>query len=1750
MASSARQPGSIAGVMIVVVVAAALVVTYIHYPGGALLWLGLLLTAMIEPAPLMTGKQIGGGSVPSNDLERKRSRSYQAIRQMRTWLFYPAPLFEEGFPETALVVTAVFGFALGLLPLHTVIVHHKPIPLIWLHLANGILGALGAFALYAMIRARRRNPPLITITRLISELAARDIVASIVVAGASLGGGVIAGQAYAAWLHAPSATTIGIDACGGVALLLITLSLLVRAPIQKEWLATIAAQDYWDEVWPALKLSSTPTITSRKELGDGVNLDTGTIHFSAGPQAIMSNPHIVAAIPADVKLFRLYELAQGGASTTGFVLLSWPTNAIPAIGDPSTDPNLVALWFQGNITETLRAQKIEAAIFVEATVVSASDSEGAVYQLKLTLASATVTIDKIYEHRKLIASAVGVPFFTDMANEIIFCGDLENATYPDESIAQSVNNVFELQKWIDRLSELKLQPSPTMLSHTDLGNGVKIDVGTVHFSAGPQIVLANPHLPASLPSDIQLFRLYAPDGADPSIASSTKFQLVSWPVDARPDICDPSCDPSVVKLWLECVMTEGLRSYGIETGVFVTNLEPIFAETSPTAAWSVRIALTSDGLTFEHLSGQSDMISSLLGASFIVSSSDEVAFCGDFQNTIYADSDTERVIDIIEQENQWAYRWRTILNNPNDPHCYIDQLEAKRVERIDGHRFRIDVLPCSPRLSIPPSDFFGKEEQLATMLNGAPMVSIVPFLVPDRQNGGHDRHKRAFLTVWSQQKDIPTDPSRLHDDDKPDRDKGRSTSALGSGAKYIFWWRINRVFRGLGMEIPDVYEARVLNEEERNRPNLWVIRIKFYGKVKFADIVGAQTKLEQAFQCEWLRVRPTSVGADIYVGPNQNIMAQIYPTEILDIVDDLDWEHAWRVARITGPDLSVPVKIEGVHPPYNSRVTEYRFELPRGFTPGKVRAQVDTLKTAAGLSFIDMSDVSDSPNELRVIASRESPLPSMVPMDFEAVDHLQGEIPLGVSVTGEIVNFNRDNTPHLLVVGATGTGKAQPLDEEIPVPISERFPNGIATIGELEVGDMVWGREGKPIQITALSPIHDERVYSVTFDSGHVIRCSGEHLWRVTRPRPEPGSGENMVDAVGLMNIAQPVKDEPSLSADYRAEIGMLARSFVSSEPTMRAVLTTKYIKGLVDNHTRIIVRSGAPVQGELPSYFDMSPQEIAEALLKADHGWLETSGLQLLVTLEEQARRNIFDELLRKLVIDYTPPWSGVRKATGTLAYDTLVTLAGSLSIRILDDPDNNYTYFHRHTGVGGGLLFHTVISVDEETETVPMRCLGVDSEDHCYLAKGFVPTHNSVLTRTIIYGSLINGDQVYIIDPMKRATDLLAFKPYVHGFTTTSSRVEALGYLNAIYAEIKRRQEINHQYGAENGLSPSIPPEDRYPFMLVELDEFAQLMAETNIPKNQVSSDPSQNQAYIDAEIENNVIFQIGQLVGAIAAVARSTLVTLIIATQRMDSAFLDKIPQGTNLKTNLGRVLLGGASLGERMSALRNVDTTPRVPVDAPKGRAVYEPVIGRGMILQSWYSPPSAIQDALAQRLTPIPAEDKLNPYAYVPAEMMNAVSGEGGSPISTGMDVGKQTIDDDEFSSEFSQALAEEEDLVQEDAADTDISTPIDQPNMHRDKNIAVDIWGTAGTETEQPEITEPEAEAQIVEPETTATIDPWELYDMEHPTSDMDTSTNMNNVDDADKQEDNANTPRRPRHKRSPFDLGVAASTMEDDPPE
>lgn len=78
-------------------------------------------------------------------------------------------------------------------------------------------------------------------------------------------------------------------------------------------------------------------------------------------------------------------------------------------------------------------------------------------------------------------------------------------------------------------------------------------------------------------------------------------------------------------------------------------------------------------------------------------------------------------------------------------------------------------------------------------------------------------------------------------------------------------------------------------------------------------------------------------------------------------------------------------------------------------------------------------------------------------------------------------------------------------------------------------------------------------------------------------------------------------------------------------------------------------------------------------------------------------------------------------------------------------------------------------------------------------------------------------------------------------------------------------------------------------------------------------------------------------------------------MLAGQRVTAKTLEQVKGGEVLRTNLGRVLLGKATYGEKQSALRNPDQAPDLGDYVPKGRGVFESVTGAAQVIQAWYPP---------------------------------------------------------------------------------------------------------------------------------------------------------------------------------------------------
>ncbi|MGB8385426.1 MAG: hypothetical protein WCG47_30005, partial [Dermatophilaceae bacterium] len=109
-------------------------------------------------------------------------------------------------------------------------------------------------------------------------------------------------------------------------------------------------------------------------------------------------------------------------------------------------------------------------------------------------------------------------------------------------------------------------------------------------------------------------------------------------------------------------------------------------------------------------------------------------------------------------------------------------------------------------------------------------------------------------------------------------------------------------------------------------------------------------------------------------------------------------------------------------------------------------------------------------------------------------------LPFGVDEDGHTLYWTLRGTgssPHLLVVGKTGTGKA--LDVTTVVPTVE----GLKQMGDVKVGDRLFDEHGQVCTVLAAHPVRlDRPCYRITFSDGTQIVADAEHQW-FTQSRSE-----------------------------------------------------------------------------------------------------------------------------------------------------------------------------------------------------------------------------------------------------------------------------------------------------------------------------------------------------------------------------------------------------------------------------------------------------------------------------------------------------------------------------------------------------------------------------------------------------------------------------------------------------------------------
>ncbi|GAB4007608.1 hypothetical protein GCM10029992_61810 [Glycomyces albus] len=203
--------------------------------------------------------------------------------------------------------------------------------------------------------------------------------------------------------------------------------------------------------------------------------------------------------------------------------------------------------------------------------------------------------------------------------------------------------------------------------------------------------------------------------------------------------------------------------------------------------------------------------------------------------------------------------------------------------------------------------------------------------------------------------------------------------------------------------------------------------------------------------------------------------------------------------------------------------------------------------------------------------------------DLAASDDHPMIVGLGKDVEGGYILTNLTKTPHMLIAGATGSGKALALDTPIPTP------DGWSRMGDLAVGDRVFDEQGVPCTISAATEVMEGRpCFEVEFSDGTVIVADAEHQWVTTtrserseRRRRKDDSYWSEDEVLWLKNRAHAAMSQPDRPVSTAQMVDEIGRRFKNvlytvarGIPLLPDEAVTTYRRGGTAVTRRVPVRS------------------------------------------------------------------------------------------------------------------------------------------------------------------------------------------------------------------------------------------------------------------------------------------------------------------------------------------------------------------------------------------------------------------------------------------------------------------------------------------------------------------------------------------------------------------------------------------------
>lgn len=369
-----------------------------------------------------------------------------------------------------------------------------------------------------------------------------------------------------------------------------------------------------------------------------------------------------------------------------------------------------------------------------------------------------------------------------------------------------------------------------------------------------------------------------------------------------------------------------------------------------------------------------------------------------------------------------------------------------------------------------------------------------------------------------------------------------------------------------------------------------------------------------------------------------------------------------------------------------------------------------------------------------------------------------------------------DDSIKIVAVNAKlGSGKAQPLHSKILTP------KGFTTMGEIKVGDKVFGRDGLPTTVTNIFPQGIKENYRITFQDGRTVECCDEHLWTYSTTYQKNKNRETTNSLKYIIEQYKYNTDNPShiwikntmpiqyeekeyeidpyllgllLGDGYLPKVGSTCMS--TSEPDIIEKITKLLPSGFTikkqkgDNYSYPIVsidginykRSTRHVKDMfedlgllgLKSHEKFIPEQYlrgsVEQRLSLLKGLIDTDGstdtkFRIRYSTTSESLKNNIIELCNSLGIQVrtrVDSREGRRDCYDINLITNQVVFSSNkhmekYNVYLQNLPNLKGT--HKNT--------HVKITNIEHIGQCEMQCITVDNQDHIYITDGHIPTHNS---------------------------------------------------------------------------------------------------------------------------------------------------------------------------------------------------------------------------------------------------------------------------------------------------------------------------------------------------------------------------------------------------------------------------------------